>query len=147
MKKFLLTFLIIAAIVQLFVPTYMIWDRFDVLTTGQEVKIKVNPIDPYDAFRGRYVALRYRLGEINRNGKYGVLKVDDDGFATVEMTVDEKPTEGIYLTSNNDNYFNVPFDRYYMEENMAPKAEKMVNSSDDVYIVVRVKNGNFRFIY
>ena len=66
MKKTLLSVLIITILVQLFVPGYMIWGKYDVLKNGQEVKIKVAPIDPYDAFRGRYVSLWYIYQDIER---------------------------------------------------------------------------------
>lgn len=140
MKKILLLLLIVAVIVQLFVPAYMIWERFDVLKSGDEVKIAVRPIDPYDAFRGRYVALRfdYDLDYSERNGQYGVLEVDENNFAKVVCVTKKKPDTGLYLVSDESHYFTIPLDRYYMEETLAPKAEAMLNNSQ-AYITVRIK--------
>lgn len=140
MKKILPALLIVAFVVQLLVPAYMIWEKFDVLKTGEEVKIEVRPIDPYDAFRGRYVALGYdyELDYSDRYGKYGILEVNDEGFAKLVRVTDEKPKEGLYLVNDDDYYFHIPLDRYYMEEKLAPKAETMIDDAN-AYITVRIK--------
>jgi len=141
MKKTLLYILILTAIVQIFVPSYMIWGKYDVLRNGEEVKIRVEPIDPYDAFRGRYVSLwyNYDLDYEQRKGKYGVLEVDGDGFATISRVDSERPDNELYLTGRDENYFYIPLDRYYMEETMAPKAESMLQGEKEAYVTVRIK--------
>ncbi len=141
MKKTLLSILILAIIVQIFVPLYMIWQKYDVLKNGDEVKIKVAPIDPYDAFRGRYVSLWYEneLSYAQRQGKYGILELDGDGFYTVKKVVKEKPEGKLYITSKDDNYFYIPLDRYYMEETLAPKAENMLAEEKEAYVTIRIK--------
>ncbi len=141
MKKTILSILVLTIIVQIFVPVYMIWGKYDVLKNGEEVKIKINPIDPYDAFRGRYVSLwyNYDLSYEHRKGKYGILEVGEDGFAVVKKVVKEKPEDVLYLTSENENYFYIPLDRYYMEETLAPKAEKILLGEKEAYVTVRIK--------
>lgn len=141
MKKTLLSILILTIIVQIFVPAYMIWGKYNVLKNGDEVKIKVAPIDPYDAFRGRYVSLGYRinLSYEQRQGKYGILEIDEDGFAAVKKVVKEKPDDELYITSKNEDYFNIPLDRYYMEETLAPKAENMLSGEKEAYAAIRIK--------
>lgn len=142
MKKTLLLVLILAIIVQILVPAYMIWEKYNVLKNGDEVKIKVAPIDPYDAFRGRYVSLWYDddLSYEERNGKYGILEVDEDGFSTVKKVVKEKPEGELYITSKEDDYFYIPLDRYYMEETLAPKAENMLSEEKEAYVTIRIKD-------
>ena len=141
MKKTLLSVLILAIIAQICVPAYMIWGKYDVLKNGDEVKIKVAPIDPYDAFRGRYVSLWYdeELDYEERKGKYGILEIDEDGFATVKKVVKEKPQGRLYITSKDDDYFNIPLDRYYMEETLAPKAENMLSGEKEAYVTIRIQ--------
>ena len=56
-KQIKLTVLIIFIISLLTVPLTMIKQQEKVLTQGVEYKFKTAPIDPYDYFRGRYVAL------------------------------------------------------------------------------------------
>ncbi|MCG8571283.1 MAG: GDYXXLXY domain-containing protein, partial [Spirochaetes bacterium] len=57
MKVKIIAFIILA-IIQLAVPVNMIIQSEKALTLGDEFKIKVIPIDPYDIFRGRYLTLR-----------------------------------------------------------------------------------------
>lgn len=141
MKKTLLFVLMLTVIVQIFVPVYTIWEKYDVLRNGEEVKIKINPIDPYDAFRGRYVSLWYNYDMIHgeRNGRYGILEVGEDGFAYVCRIESAKPEDELYLTSENENSFHIPLDRYYMEETLAPKAEKFLSGDKEAYVTVRIK--------
>ena len=142
MKKTLLSVLIITVIVQIFIPAYMIWGKYDILKNGEEVKIKVAPIDPYDAFRGRYVSLWYDDNDLSyeqRQGKYGILEIDKNGFATVKKVVKEQPKGELYLTSKNDDYFYIPLDRYYMEETLAPKAEEIISEKKEAYVTIRIK--------
>lgn len=141
MKKSLFSVLIITILVQIIVPVSMIWSKYDVMKNGEEVKIKVAPIDPYDAFRGRYVSLWYEddLEYEQRQGKYGVLEIDKDGFATVKKVVKEPPKDELFLTSKDEDYFQIPLDRYYMEENLAPKAEEIISGEKEAYVTIRIK--------
>ena len=141
MKKTLFSVLIITILVQIFIPAYMIWGKYDVLKNGEEVKIKVAPIDPYDVFRGRYVSLWYDndLSYEQRQGKYGILEIDEEGFATVKKVEKEQPKDELYLTSQNEDYFYIPLDRYYMEETLAPKAEEMISGEKEAYVTIRIK--------
>lgn len=141
MKKTLLSVLILTIFVQIFIPAYMIWGKYDVLKNGEEVKIKVAPIDPYDAFRGRYVSLwyDYDISYEQRQGKYGILETAENGFAIVKKAVKEKPEGVLYLTSKNEDYFYIPLDRYYMEETLAPKAEEILSTEKEAYVTIRIK--------
>ncbi len=143
MKKMILPLLIVTILVQILIPAYMIWGKYDVLKNGEEVKIKVAPFDPYDSFRGRYVSLwyDYELSYDQRKGKYGILEVGEDGFAVVTKVVKEKPVDRLYLTSKREDYFNMPLDRYYMEETLAPKAQDMISVEKEAYVTVKIKDG------
>ena len=143
MKKYIFPIFIVILCIQLLVPVYMIGGKYDILRNGEEVKLRVRPIDPYDAFRGRYVALGYAydLDYTERRGKYGILAVGQDGFAEVVKVSEEKPSKGLYLISKEEPYFEIPQDRYYMEEALAPKAERLLGGEAECYITVRIKNG------
>lgn len=58
-RNLLLALLVVLAAAQLAVPASMIVQRETVLTQGRVYKFKTAPVDPVDAFRGRYVALRF----------------------------------------------------------------------------------------
>lgn len=139
MKKFLAPALVIVIIIQLFAPVYMIIGKYDVLKNGEEFKFRVYAVDPYDAFRGRYVALNARQ-EARDDGKYGVIRVDADGFASVAYVTEEKPSSVPYVKSVGRHGFALPIDRYYMEEKLAPRAERLT-SGNEAYVTVRVKKG------
>ena len=144
MKKLLLPALIAVIIIQLSVPVYMIFDKYDTLRTGEEFKFLVLPVDPYDAFRGRYVSLNLRQDILYGGGKYGLISVDSDGFAYIESITDEKPQTGAYIKSGSRDWFIIPVDRYYMDEKLAPMADSLTRQRDldeNAYVAVRVKNG------
>jgi uncharacterized membrane-anchored protein len=80
----------VVAVVQLAVPASLIVRHELTLQQGQMFKFKTAPVDPYDAFRGRYVALRFEqnvapvvAGEKLACGQkgYATLETDKDGFA------------------------------------------------------------------
>lgn len=145
------------------VPLYTIFRQEMLLKTGQEFCFKTAPIDPFDAFRGKYVALRLEEGEImkppNVNLKPGqkvfaIIEVGSDGFAKISKASLTEPKGSAYLkayvryTSGNKLYLHLPIDRYYMDENKAPLAEKLYlrhsSSRDrqDAYVIVALSKGN-----
>jgi len=127
-----------------------------VLENGVEFKIKTRPIDPADPFRGRYVAiacevnipesLKQPLGYWD-NTSYIHLKTGKDGFAEVADISNEPIAEKGVLKLDNvyigdSNTLRLPFDRYYMKESAAPKAETAyLRNQGNTYITLRVKNG------
>lgn len=56
-KNLIVTAFVCAAVVQLVVPLFMIAHREQTLRHGKQYRFKAAPVDPYDAFRGRYVAI------------------------------------------------------------------------------------------
>lgn len=167
-KGILGLFLVVAAI-QLAVPLGQIWRYEDVLRTGAVYKFRTAPVDPYDAFRGRYLALNYadtvatvtmRPDTNLRSGAraFVSLQQDADGFARFGALTGKPPAEGDYLrveflwgggAPENEAHFRLPFDRFFMEETLAPRAEAAYlehanrgNLTDTpTYVLVRVKQG------
>jgi len=143
MKRLLMPLLIAVIVIQLCVPVYMIANKYGILKNGEEFKFRVSPVDPYDAFRGRYVSLFSRQ-EVSGQGKYGVIAVAADGFAYISFISDNKPASGVYIKSKGHNWFSLPIDRYYMDEKFAPKAEALARRrepGEEAYVTVRVRNG------
>ena len=58
-KKYLILAFALMVGVQLLFPLKMIIEREIIITKGQTFLFKIRPIDPYDAFRGRYVSINY----------------------------------------------------------------------------------------
>jgi len=163
-KKILLVLFILVAIVQISFSASMIINREITLKSGKQFKFRTAPVDPYDAFRGRYVALD--LEEEDRKVPvsededytlsqtvYAIIKEDEEGFARIKTIQTERPDHDnyiktwIYMLSKNTVSLRIPFNRFYMDEFEAPRAEEAYRKSSrrgdsETYITVRVKSGS-----
>lgn len=163
-KRVVLIALLLLMIVQCIVPMYMIYKQERIMTSGQEFLFRCRPIDPLHPLMGRYVALNltdlegipFAKGEKFQKGKpaYVSFETDKDGFV--------KMKEFSYLKPNN-NYFSVkeyvlsevtplkihvrvPFDKYYMDESLAPMAESVLweltqKDTVKVYAKIKIRDG------
>ena len=137
----------------------MIARREHVLHEGRSFKFKTAPVDPYDAFRGRYVALNFEAATVTgiplpsglQHGVrvYALLGEDEKGFAKVTALSLARPSDGPYLRARvqypaSDRVsLELPFDRYYMEETKAPAAEDAYrqhsrSETGNAYAIVRI---------
>ncbi|MGM0501622.1 MAG: GDYXXLXY domain-containing protein [Bacillota bacterium] len=164
-NKIIIYLFVLLAIIQLAVPAVMIAKRELALEQGKPFKFETAPVDPYDAFRGRYVSLNFKrnyapLNEnlnLKRGQKvYACLKEDDRGFADIyKITLDPQENQDYlkaqvnYINSKDGKvYLELPFDRYYLEESVAKLAEKYYQEvnrtrTQDIasYVIVRVDSG------
>lgn len=153
----------LVALAQLAVPGSMILKREETLKNGDVFRFKTRPVDPYDAFRGRYVALGFEQNQVSvtnaasfRRGRkiYVRLETDADGFARLGEVVARRPSSGVYLKTKvlyaqpglGKVMVALPFDRYYMNEQEAPEAERAYNTASrrearTAYAAVRVQAG------
>lgn len=153
-------FLCLASI-QIVTPLAMITKREAVLKNGAQFKFKTAPVDPYDAFRGRYVALRLEednvpdLKGVKLNpgqNVYAIIVIGEQGFAKLTTVATGRPQGISYIqakvryVSNDKVQLELPIDRYYMEEKAAPTAERVYREysrrdKQDAYVLVRIKDG------
>jgi uncharacterized membrane-anchored protein len=152
------------AVIQLAVVANTIMQNERVFVHGTIYRFRCMPVDPYDAFRGRYVSVgidrnfvTLPAGQENTftDGQeaYGIIGVDKDGFAHIEGLSTGIPA-GDYIkvrimnfyNSGTRVYFRFPIDRYYMNETAAPKAESAYWSTwrtrQTVYMEVMVLKGD-----
>lgn len=152
-KIYLLLFAALA-MVQLYVPVQMILSKESIKSQGTAYKFKVAPLDPNDPFRGKYIRLDFEIDRYNDSNNaldlpdlpynedrtaYALLGVNDHGFAVLSDISLEKP-EAINYVEVKARYFfkhdslsrkgrrvhvDFPFERFYMDENKAPKAERL----------------------
>jgi uncharacterized membrane-anchored protein len=170
MKRVYISISFIASVlIQLFVPAQMIYDQKGVLTRGTAYKFRTRPIDPTDPFRGKYITLNYEINSFKTNDRtwrYGedayVYVKDSSGYAQIDTVSKKKlnrPTDYVlakatYLNSRKVKdstqlkiNFELPFDRFYMEEHKAKPAEDVLrqfrNDSvvNEVYGLVYIKSG------
>ena len=159
--RILLGLLGLAIFAQLAVPASMILKRERTLAHGQAFKFRTAPVDPYDAFRGRFVALGFDQNAVDappghdfaRGQTVHVLLAEDaDGFATLGELRRERPDAAPYLTTKilyvggDVVHLRLPFDRFYMDEDAAPAAERAyrqnsASSNRNAYVQVRIEKG------
>ncbi len=154
---------LMVALVQLALPAMRIRLYEQTLRDGKVFKFRTSPVDPYDAFRGRYVALRFETGdtawsekEIASYGKkiFALVETGPDGFARFTSASSNRPAGGDWLEAKSGYSagdkqvrVEVPFDRFYMAEKLAPKAEQVYRAHSanrgerDAYAIVRIRNG------
>ncbi|MDD5409225.1 MAG: GDYXXLXY domain-containing protein [Candidatus Omnitrophica bacterium] len=159
--KLIIGLFLFVCLAQIITPLSMIANRELVLKRGTQYKFKVAPVDPYDAFRGRYVALRFEedyclytnRDKLNSGQQvYALINVDERGFAKFSGLAMNRPEKGPYIKtrlnyiSGDKAYLDIPIDRYYMEEGAAPRAEKIYQQhsrggKEDAYAIIRIKDG------
>ncbi|MFW6413921.1 MAG: GDYXXLXY domain-containing protein [Verrucomicrobiota bacterium] len=161
-KKMAIATFACIAVIQVLTPLSMIYKREATLNRGRQFKFDTAPVDPYDAFRGRYVALRIAAEreplkvengrELQGRKVHVSIKGREDGFAELTGVSEDAPAHDNYIdcrvtrASGSKVYVNLPFDRYYMDEYEAPAAERAYwRSSGDTdreaYVTVRVRSG------
>lgn len=163
--SYLVILFVLMAGAQLFVPSQMIWEHGNVLENGRAFKFQTAPVDPNDAFRGKYIRLNFKANSYLVSSHeawqanqvvYVAVSTDKNGFAEVLGIYKNPPgfTEDYFKASieyiSQDTtaraYFKYPFDIFYMEESKAPKAETIYNetfhdSTQHSYALVRIKDG------
>ena len=160
-KELIFSLFSVLVILQIATPASMILKRESVLKHGQEFRFKTAPVDPYDAFRGRYVALRIEDNEVIRPAGiklipeqkvYAHITVDEYGVAHISSISISRPSAQAYILAKvwyvdgNKVRLSFPIDRYYMEETAAPRAERFYRDhssqkKQDAYVTVKVKDG------
>ena len=159
MKKTGLIFIIVF-IFQLAVPLWMIIEKEGILQQGQLVKFQIEPVDPYDAFRGKYLSIGIIENSVYTNTNdflndqtiYALIEIDTEGFAYFDEISLTLPENRLYIKCRidyiKDNYITLvlPFDRYYINEEYSQMGEDLYNkysrgNREDAYITVRIKKG------
>jgi len=159
-KRLLIALFIIAAITQFAIPLSMICKYEKVLRKGEVFRFETAPVDPSDPFRGKYVTLRIKNDSVNNPGglfKHGdkvflTIENREDGFAYFSKASKERPETSNYYKTRCEwediqgIRVKINFDRYYMNEDKAPEAERRYNdairnSKNKSWVSVRILDG------
>jgi len=182
MKRTTVGWLVVGLALQIGVPASMIATRERVLREGETLLLRTQPVDPFDAFRGRYVALRFdnALCTWTTNGTVPFVRGqklwaryarDEQGLASLVELAARPTGDGVWLkvratyitdetvehpddaqkeswdrrrtpTGRREVHFALPFDRFYLDEKLAPEAEQVARerqrSETNVVAAVRV---------
>jgi uncharacterized membrane-anchored protein len=182
--------IMIGCVAQFGVLGAMIMRRECALKQGVACRFRTAPVDPYDAFRGKYVALDIegaREGLLtetrfeHNQRVYVRIGADTNGLSVIEAvavrpdtdalwikarvtysweeykehpgvtntataSAGKSPVERRVLTGKYRTRLNLPFDRYYMDEKLAPAAESAYRDASqrkrrDAVVTVRVWRG------
>lgn len=154
--------ILLVSLIQLAAPAAMIWSRERTLREGAEYRFRVEPVDPYDAFRGRYVRITIGAREAPWIGEpsdaercFAVLARDADGYATVVAARATRPDDAedfvrarCWRVGEHDRVRVVlPIERFYMPDPEAPAAElayrvHAARGAGDAVVIARVRNGD-----
>lgn len=163
--------LLLMCLVQWAVPATLIQRNQTTLSEGTGYRFRTAPVDPIDPFRGRYVALDFTAALIEvpsaqdyqpDTRMYAPIEVGDDGYAQLLPPRAQPPASGDYLVvrvgwlhDGTQLRVQLPFDRYYMDEDLAPEAERLyrdgslrspTGEEDDprrpAYVMVRVRGAS-----
>ncbi|GEQ85538.1 hypothetical protein ULMS_10460 [Patiriisocius marinistellae] len=163
MNKLLTPIILVALFAaQWFIPAQMIYQQEAVLTEGTPYKFKTIPIDPSDPLRGKYIVLNYEMNKLkitdsslfNVDEFYVYIENDTNGFAQATHASAQKMDNMQDYIKVDSGYFyedtihfQLPFNRFYMEESKAYEAEVYVrNATRDTlplncYGLVYIKEG------
>jgi len=129
----------LAALAQWAVPLSAIRAHEQTLAQGTLYKLKCSAPDPYDPVRGRYLAVRPEQQTVDvpaganfENGMhvFGTLTTGPDGLATITHLSPAPPASGDFIrlkvkyVNSGKAAFEWPFDRFYINEKLAPEADK-----------------------
>jgi uncharacterized membrane-anchored protein len=152
----LIVFVLVAA-AQLAAPASLIWKRERTLKEGHLWKFRTAPVDPVDAFRGRYVALQFEVEtqQISPppNSQYGetvfvTLRPDTEGFAAIDQILSSPPNNDAFMVAQlHGTTISLPFDKYWVTERDAPAAESAYRAQNtrekrNAFVTVRVFKGD-----
>jgi len=164
MKKIMLPLFALMCLVQWFVPGKMIYDSEHVIANGVLYKFKTQPVDPSDPFRGKYITLSFDANSLIirdsvtwESGEtiFVSFTTDSAGFAKAASVSREAPASEAYLQTTvtymntygeREVIFNLPFDRFYLEESKASQAEQVywqaqLDSTQHTYGLVSLGKG------
>jgi hypothetical protein len=157
MKHWRLIVFVLMALAQIAAPASLIWKRERTLRQGTVWKFQTAPVDPVDAFRGRYIALAFDVESQQisppSNAESGqtvfvTLRANAEGFAEIDQVLLDKPaSDDFFEALLNGKTVTVPFDKFWVTERDAPAADAAYRAESrrdkkNAFVTVRVFRGD-----
>jgi uncharacterized membrane-anchored protein len=140
--------LVVTVCVQLALPLALAGLAAADLAFGEEIKLKAQPIDPLDVFRGNYVVLRYEisslpvLGEVRRGEKVCARLVESGGVWRASYADPGRPTGTVICGHARDDAspgesvgIEYGIETYYASSERAREIEESI-AQGDLYVVI-----------
>jgi uncharacterized membrane-anchored protein len=156
-KQWRLLLFVLVAFAQLAAPASLIWKREQTLRRGSVWKFRTAPVDPVDAFRGRYIRLEFEAeGQPTSPPPnlesyatiFVTMRLDAEGFAEIDQVLLSPPAGDDYVEAQlTGKTVSLPFDKYWVTEREAPAAEaayRLQSRRDkkNAFVTVRVFRGD-----
>jgi uncharacterized membrane-anchored protein len=147
----------LVALAQLAVPASLVWEREQTLRHGSVWKFRTAPVDPVDAFRGRYVALQFDVetqeivpppGADSGQTIFVTMRQNAEGFAEIDQVLASPPAGDDFIEAKlAGKIVSLPFDKYWVNERDAPAAEAAYlalsrRDKRNAFVTVRVFRGD-----
>lgn len=153
----------VTMVLYLWFPTNMISHTQRILKNGTKYRFSLQPIDPYDIFRGYYVILNYKNPMLpvsdtipDYQKVYVTIGRDAEGLSYFDKVYETAPDNQDYITTKISYYtggkvqLNIPenMNYYYLNKKTAPQVEEAIarTSQPDslrnrAFVDVRVHRG------
>ncbi|WP_248583255.1 GDYXXLXY domain-containing protein [Nocardioides sp. InS609-2] len=131
----------LVAAVQLAATGLAVAPQLSARVAGDEIQLRVEPLDPIDPFRGAYVALDYPDLRLDREmtGEHGdvyISLVDDGSTMKAGGWSRTRPEDGTYLTcSDRDWQVECGIESWFVPQDKAHALEDAVRDGDVVATV------------
>ncbi|MBE5812098.1 MAG: hypothetical protein E7314_00395 [Clostridiales bacterium] len=141
MKKIILiASMAVVILAQVFVLGHFFIDRYSIVLGGDKFKFLVHDLDLSKAKDKGYIDFKLKKNIVGQ-GEYGILRIDEEGFAELSNVVLQMPNFGAYILNSENGYFKFPYSRYYLND-VIEYDEKLALTKDyKAYINVRIKEG------
>jgi uncharacterized membrane-anchored protein len=158
-KKLLLVIFGLVALLQLTAAVLPSLRSEIAYAIGDEYRFKTMAYDPADPFRGRYLRFTIDTSTVDKASEqaifpdpyqgynqpcYLTIKTAADGLAYFDQVLAQPPTDNRPYLKARYQYgsYDLPIGHYYVDENVAPKAEKaFFENPEDCTILLRIHKG------
>ena len=141
MKKIiLLASMIVVILAQVFIIGQFFANRYSIVLGGDKFKMLVTDLDLTKAKDKGYIEFELNK-KITGNGDYGVLKIDDRGFAELASVAVQMPSFGAYILNSGNEYFEFPYTKYYLKDIIDYDKNIILPKDNEAYINIRIKEG------
>lgn len=160
MKTLPIILFCLVSLAQWAAPLSQIFKYERTLANGALIRLKCTAPDPYDPLRGRYLAVRpeQSTARVAKDQKlhagqvaFVTLRTSADGLTELDEACAEPPASGAFIRvavqwdSGDEVSIEWPFERYYLNEELAPEADKWfaesIRNTKGVIAEVRLHDG------
>jgi len=155
-------FLILVIALQILVLIFMSAEREFILLFGKNVRLRTVPVDPYDPFRGEFVALNYDISFIQldiikdptidiesfNSPFYVLLKENEDGIWDIKnCSLTKPPNSELFIRGRidrhsyyNDKYLHLKYgiEKFFVQQGKGLEIEKKARDKGNIRIPLEV---------